>query len=159
MNKMIGYRALRGGDIGPKIGWHSKDNSYLYFRNIRVPKENFFTKYAEVSDAGEYKQVGDPRIAYGTMMFVRLTISTVIPKLYAQAIIMVSRYSFFRKQGIGLDKREITILEYQTQQEKVLPRIAEYYAITVAAHSSEVSATRTTGESKTMIFRYCRRPI
>jgi acyl-CoA oxidase len=66
------------------------------------------------------------------MMSVRLIITTVIPKLYAQAIIMATRYSFFRKQGTGLDKQEITILEYQTQQEKVLPRIAEYCAVTVA---------------------------
>jgi acyl-CoA oxidase len=43
---------IEGGDIGPKAGWNSKDNSFLFFRNVRVPKENFFTKYAEVSDAG-----------------------------------------------------------------------------------------------------------
>jgi acyl-CoA oxidase len=96
---------------------------------VRVPKDNLFTKYVDVSDAGQYKQVGDPRVAYGTMMFVRLTISTAYPKIYAQAIIIATRYSFFRQQGVGLNKQEINVLEYQTQQEKVLSRIAEYYAI------------------------------
>lgn len=37
---------VEGGDIGPKIGFHAKENGYLYFRNVRVPKNNLFTKYA-----------------------------------------------------------------------------------------------------------------
>ena len=58
------------------------------------------------------------------MMFIRELISNSAPKTYAQAIIIATRYSFFRKQGVGNDKKEMNILEYQTQQEKVLPRIA-----------------------------------
>jgi acyl-CoA oxidase len=99
---------------------------------VRVPKNNLFTKYVEVSDEGEYKRRGDARVGYGTMMFSRETISNALPKIYAQAIIIATRYSFFRKQGLGHDKQEISILEYQTQQEKILPRMAEYYAITLA---------------------------
>lgn len=87
-----------------------------------------------MSDSGEYKQVGDPRIGYGTMMFIRELLSCATPKVFAQAIIISTRYSFFRKQGVGHKKEESTILEYQLQQEKVLPRIAEYYAITVAGN-------------------------
>ena len=43
----------------------------MYMRNIRVPKFNLLTKYVEVSDSGDYKQVGDPRVGYGTMMYIR----------------------------------------------------------------------------------------
>ena len=107
---------IEGGDIGPKIGFHSKENGYCYFRNVRVPKNNLFTKYAEVSDKGELKQVGDPRVGYGTMMYIRELISNCCPKQYAQAIIIATRYSFFRKQGVGADKKEMNILGYQTQQ-------------------------------------------
>lgn len=123
---------IEGGDIGPKIGFHAKENGYMYLRNVRIPKSNLFTKYVEVSDCGEFKQIGDPRIAHGTMMFIRELISCSVPKLYAQAIIISTRYSFFRKQGVGHKKEESTILDYQLQQDKVLPRIAEYYAITLA---------------------------
>ena len=66
------------------------------------------------------------------MMSTREGMINQTPKGYASAIIISTRYSFFRKQGLGADKEEINILEYQTQQEKVLSRIAEYYAITVA---------------------------
>jgi acyl-CoA oxidase len=106
----------------------------MYLRHVRIPKSNLFTRYVEVSDSGEYKQVGDPRIGYGTMMFIRELITCAIPKYYAQAIIISTRYSFFRKQGLGEQKQEVTIMDYQTQQDKVLPRIAEYYAITFAGN-------------------------
>lgn len=88
----------------------------MYFRNIRVPKVNLFTKYVEVSDSGVLRQVGDVRVGYGTMMYIRELITNVCPKGYAQAIIVSTRYSFFRKQGLGFNKRETNILEYQTQQ-------------------------------------------
>jgi acyl-CoA oxidase len=96
----------------------------MYLRSVRVPKNNLFTKYVEVSDCGQLKQVGDSRVGYGTMMFIRELISCAIPKVYAQGIIIAARYSFFRKQGVGANKSENTVLTYQTQQDKVLPRIA-----------------------------------
>ena len=107
---------IEGGDIGPKIGFHTKDNGYLYFRNIRIPKNNLFTKYVQVTDQCQFKQVGDPRVGYGTMMFIRESISLLWPKVYASAIIISTRYSLFRKQGIGHNKQESNILQYQTQQ-------------------------------------------
>ena len=126
---------FEGGDIGPKIGYHSKDNGYMYMRNIRIPKGNLLTKYVEVSDDGDYKQIGDPRVGYGTMMYVREGISTITSKNYGLAIIMATRYSLFRKQGMGSNKAEMTIIDYQTQQEKIFPRIAEYCAL---ARGSEI---------------------
>jgi len=64
-------------------------------------------------------------------MYIRESITNGCPKVYAQAIIIGTRYSLFRRQGLGSDKQEMKILDYQTQQEKVLTRIAEYYAITI----------------------------
>ena len=112
------------GDIGPKIGYHSKDNGYMYLRNVRIPKVNLLTKYVEVSDDGDYKQVGDPRVGYGTMMYIREAIACISPKVLAQSLVIAGRYSLFRKQGMGSDKKERVILDYQTQQEKILPRLA-----------------------------------
>ena len=66
------------------------------------------------------------------MMFIRELISCVAPRVFAQALIIATRYSFFRTQGLNQEKEEIRILDYQTQQEKILPRIAEYYAMTIA---------------------------
>ena len=101
---------IEGGDIGPKIGFHAKENGYMYLRNIRIPKINLLTKYVEVSDDGVYNKIGDPRIGYGTMMHIRELISCVVSKVYGQTIIIGTRYSFFRKQGISHNKDEATVL-------------------------------------------------
>lgn len=77
----------------------------MFIRSVRVPKENLFTKYVEVNDSGEYKTVGDPRIGYGTMMFIREVISCQLPKIYSTVIIIGARYSFFRKQFMDENKQ------------------------------------------------------
>lgn len=40
------------GDIGPKVGYNVKDNGFIRFDNIRVPRENMLMRYAKVSKDG-----------------------------------------------------------------------------------------------------------
>ena len=40
----------------------------------------------------------------------------------------------FRKQFRNDKKEEVTVLDYQTQQEKIIPRIAEYYALIIGGN-------------------------
>ena len=40
------------GDIGPKFGYNSKDNGYMIFRNVRIPRTDMLRKYAEVDEQG-----------------------------------------------------------------------------------------------------------
>lgn len=65
------------------------------------------------------------------MMHIRELISCALPKMYALPIIIAVKYGLFRRQFRNGKKEEVTIMDYQTQQEKVLPRIAEYYAINI----------------------------
>lgn len=41
----------------------------------------------------------------------------------------------FRKQFRNAAKEEIKIMDYQLQQEKIIERVAEYYAITTAGNN------------------------
>ena len=50
------------------------------------------------------------------MMYIRESIAFVSPKVFAQALIIAGRYSLYRKQGLGADKKERAIIDYQTQQ-------------------------------------------
>lgn len=63
------------------------------------------------------------------MMIVRKLISTVWPKVYGQGISIATRYSFFRKQFRDDNKNEIPIINYQLQQLKLIPLIADFYAV------------------------------
>ena len=40
------------GDIGPKFGYDSKDNGYLRFKNVRIPRTNLFSRFFEVDREG-----------------------------------------------------------------------------------------------------------
>jgi hypothetical protein len=43
----------------------------MFFKNVRIPKNNLFNKYVDISKEGEFKIIGDPRVSYGTMMHIR----------------------------------------------------------------------------------------
>jgi acyl-CoA oxidase len=103
--------------------------------NIIIPKRNMLRRFISVSKKGEIKTKGDPKVSYATMMVIRQTISCIVPKVYGSAITIAARYSLFRKQFLDSDKMEIPIINYQTQKEKIITRIAEYYAITVGGNA------------------------
>lgn len=47
----VTMKALPGvevGDIGPKIGFASRDNGYLRINNVRIPRKNILGKYVQV---------------------------------------------------------------------------------------------------------------
>lgn len=93
------------GDIGPKIGFETKDNGYLLMKNIVIPKSNMLRRFISVSKQGEIKKKGDPKVSYATMMIIRQTISCHYPKIYSEAIIIGARYSLFRKQFLDALKK------------------------------------------------------
>lgn len=125
---------IDAGDIGPKIGFHSKDNGYLILKGVRIPRKNMLTRYISVTKDGKLKVKGDPKISYATMMDIRRHLSTNYPKIYSQGITIATRYSLFRRQFKDHTKQEIKIIDYQLQQDKILQRVAEYYAINVAGN-------------------------
>ena len=65
------------------------------------------------------------------MMDIRKMISYSVPKLYSCAITIATRYSFFRRQFKNAAKEEIKVIDYQLQQEKIIDRVAEYFALSV----------------------------
>jgi acyl-CoA oxidase len=40
------------GDIGPKIGYTTKDNGFLRMKNVRIPRENMLQKFTSVQADG-----------------------------------------------------------------------------------------------------------
>lgn len=113
MNPLPGVEV---GDIGPKIGFTSKDNGYLILNKVRVPRSNMLTRFISVNREGKLETKGDPKVSYATMMEIRRFISCSYPKIYASAITIATRYSIFRKQFKNSAKEEIKIMDYQLQQ-------------------------------------------
>lgn len=122
------YPGLEVGDIGPKLGFNTKDNGYLIMKNYRIPRENMLMKYHKVSKDGTYSVTGSEKITYATMLLIRSTIPYLTVAKSSKAVTILTRYSLYRKQFKDNKGAEIPILDYQLQQEKIFPRIAEVFA-------------------------------
>ncbi|XP_029899458.1 peroxisomal acyl-coenzyme A oxidase 2 isoform X2 [Aquila chrysaetos chrysaetos] len=121
---------ITAGDIGPKMNFEHIDNGYLMLQNVRVPRENMLSKFCEVQPDGTYVRRGSQKINYFTMTTVRISLisdEVVIPLMKACTIAI--RYSVVRRQSkLKPREQEAKILDYQTQQEKLLPQLAAAYA-------------------------------
>ena len=122
------------GDIGPKFGFQTKDNGFLRLHNVRIPRENMLMKYAKVTKDGEFKVVGNEKALYGIMMFVRLVITGYSHRWLSHGLTVALRYSLVRTQFKGDNKQEIKILDYQLQQEKLFPVLAEHMSMVFTSH-------------------------
>ncbi|PKU37735.1 peroxisomal acyl-coenzyme a oxidase 2 [Limosa lapponica baueri] len=118
------------GDIGPKMNFEHIDNGYLMLQSVRVPRENMLNKFCEVQPDGTYVRRGSQKINYFTMTSVRISLISgeAIPSLMKACTIAI-RYSAVRRQSkLKPGEQEAKILDYQTQQEKLLPQLAAAYA-------------------------------
>ncbi|XP_060622449.2 peroxisomal acyl-coenzyme A oxidase 2 [Anolis sagrei] len=118
------------GDIGPKMNFENVDNGFLVLKNVRVPRENMLARFSQVLPDGQYKKQGTDKINYLTMIVVRVFIlrKEVITTLMKACTIAI-RYSAVRRQSeLKPGDPEAKILDYQTQQQKLLPQLATAYA-------------------------------
>ncbi|XP_075039397.1 peroxisomal acyl-coenzyme A oxidase 2 [Mixophyes fleayi] len=132
------HSALPGitvGDIGPKMSFENVDNGFLMMRNIRIPKENMLSRYSEVLPDGSYVKRGSDKMNYFTMVYVRVSIlrGEVLEALLKACTISI-RYSAVRRQSeLKPGDKEPKILDYQTQQQKLLPLLATCFAMVFTA--------------------------
>lgn len=128
-------KGVRVGDIGPKFGFNSSDNGFLLFDNYRIPRQHMLMRYSKVEPDGTYIAPKHSKLGYGTMVFVRsIMIKDQATQLAAAACIAV-RYSAIRRQGeIKPGSGEVQILDYQTQQFRLLPQLARAFAFMFAAY-------------------------
>lgn len=117
------------GDIGPKFGYNTKDNGYLRFNNVKVPRDNMLARYTKVNKNGEFVRTGNEKIGYATMMSIRRIVITASPLFLAQILTIGVRYSLVRTQFKNEQGFESKILDYQLQQDKLTPLIADTYAM------------------------------
>ena len=86
------------GDLGPKLGYHSKDNGWLSFDNVRVPRSHLLQRFLAVDRDGAVAVQGDPRVLYATMMLIRSSILSNTKYYLSRALTIAIRYSVVRRQ-------------------------------------------------------------
>ena len=148
-------KALEGvevGDVGPKYGYNSKDNGYMCLTNYRIPRKYMLMKYTKVSKSGVYEKRGNEKISYATMLIIRSAIPLGCHYGLSKACVIAVRYSIYRSQFKDSQGKEVPILNYQLQQEKVFPRIAESFALMFGSYAMRDLARKIFEDAKKNTF-------
>ena len=125
-----------GEDDGLKGGLNGIDNGRLHFTNVRVPRTNLLNRYGDVDENGVYTSpIASPGRRFftmlGTLVQGRVSLdgaATVASKL---ALTIAIRYGSERRQFDGADG-EVVLMDYQRHQRRLLPRLAQTYAMSFA---------------------------
>ncbi|KAF9228217.1 acyl-CoA oxidase [Gyrodon lividus] len=121
---------ITAGDIGPKAGGGAAalDNGYARFDHVRIPRKNMFSKFAQVTEDGQYAKPLNPKHSFEGMMYIRASMVATAGWTLARAITIVIRYTTVRRQGgtdaNGLERQVIT---YPSTYYRLLPILSRSY--------------------------------
>ena len=126
---------IQSGDLGAKITYNAKDNGWLSFDNVRIPRKNMLMKFAKVDREGNFSVEGDLRVLYAIMLFTRINIHDSCSMFLSQSLTIAARYAAVRRQFSTQEgtKKERRLLDYQTHQYKLLPALSSSFAFFCAS--------------------------
>jgi len=126
-----------GEDDGIKGGLNGIDNGRLHFTHVRIPRTNLLNRYGDVDESGVYTSpIDSPGRRFFTMLGtlvqgrVSLDGSAVVASKLALTIAIT--YATQRRQFTAASDEEVVLLDYQRHQRRLLPRLAETYAMSFA---------------------------
>lgn len=129
---------IGGEDDGLKGGLNGIDNGRLHFSGVRIPRTDLLNRYGDVAEDGTYSSpIASPGRRFftmlGTLVQGRVSLdgaSVVASKL---ALTIAVRYAGERRQfTAGAEADEVVLLDYQRHQRRLLPRLAQTYAMSFA---------------------------
>lgn len=120
-------------DCGPKVGLNGVDNGALRFRSVRIPRENLLNRFGDVSRDGKYTSslpTINKRFAatLGELVGGRVSLAYCSVSVLKVAGTIAIRYALLRQQFGPPKQPEISILDYQSQQHKLMPMLVSTYA-------------------------------
>jgi acyl-CoA oxidase len=135
---------IRIEDDGLKGGLNGVDNGMIWFDHVRVPREALLNRYGDVSADGVYSspiENSNKRFftMLGTLVQGRVCVSAASVSASKSALTIAIRHSLRRRQfGPTDDAPEVPIMQYRTQQRRLLPLLARTYAL----HFAQQELTR-----------------
>jgi acyl-CoA oxidase len=129
---------IGGEDDGYKGGLNGIDNGRLHFTNVRVPRTNLLDRYGSVSEEGVYSSPIESRgrrffTILGTLVQGRVSLVGASSVASQLGITIAIRYGLERRQfPIPGSNTEQVVMDYQTHQRRLIPRLANSYAMVFA---------------------------
>ncbi len=125
-------------DCDYKGGLPGVDNGRIMFDQVRVPRENLLNKFADVAPDGTYTSpIENPNRRFftmlGTLVRGRVTVGGSAAQAARVALDIAVRYALQRRQfDAPGENREVLIMDYLVHQRRLLPFLAQSYALQFA---------------------------
>jgi acyl-CoA oxidase len=147
-------------DMGSKIGLNGVDNATLKFNNVRIPRVNMLNKYCDVNEKGEFvtdikgihqrffkvtERLLSGRLCIASMSFGAAKAISYITIRYAQQRLAVSENG----------KSETPIMEYQLQQNALVPLISRMIALNMLHNFSKTVFKNPKGYENELLSICC----
>lgn len=121
-------------DCGYKVGLNGVDNGAIRFTHLRVPRENLLDRFATVDRSGRYSSPvpsAAKRFAatLGELTGGRVGLTCASVGVLKGAVTIAVRYSAQRQQFGPPDGAEVAVLDYPTQQLKLMPMLSTTYVL------------------------------
>jgi acyl-CoA oxidase len=122
-------------DDGPKVGLNGVDNGRISFDHVRVPRDALLDRFGKVGEDGVYSSpIEKPTKRFfsmlGTLVQGRISISAGSLSAAKTALTIAVRHNLRRRQfAVPGSDGEILLLDYRTQQRRLLPALARVYAL------------------------------
>lgn len=121
-------------DCGRKMGLNGVDNGVIYFNHTVVPVENMLDRFASVSAEGKFESpiASDNRRFFtmlGTLVGGRIGIPRSGNAASKSGLTIAIRYGDKRRQFGPEGGSEVPILNYRTHQRRLMPMLANTYAL------------------------------
>jgi acyl-CoA oxidase len=124
-------------DCGPKMGLNGVDNGRIWFDQVRIPRENLLDRFASVDALGNYTSpIASSSKRFftmlGTLVGGRVSVGGMALSASKSALAIAIRYGATRRQFGPADGREVTLLTFRTHQRRLMPLLADSYALSFA---------------------------
>jgi acyl-CoA oxidase len=125
-------------DNGLKMGLNGVDNGRIWFNRVKVPRTELLDRFAKVTGDGRYSSEIQNQAArffamIGTLVTGRMSMASSANNAAKSALTIAIRYGARRRQfGPHNSRRETLLLDYPAHQRRLLPLLANVYALDFA---------------------------
>lgn len=145
---------VRIEDNGEKMGLNGVDNGRIWFEHVRIPRTSLLNRFADVTPEGQYESpiAGEAKRFFtmiGTLVAGRIGIAASGLSAAKSGLTIAIRYAAQRRQFGTPGQPERRLMDYQTHQRRLMPLLANAYALDFAIkYLMERYTERTEADSR-----------
>ncbi len=139
---------VRLEDNGEKLGLNGVDNGRIWFDHMRVPRVEMLDRFAQVATDGSYAStIKNPAARFfttlGTLVGGRVSVGHSGLSIAKSGLAIAVRYGARRRQfGPAENQPETILLDYPAHQRRLMPLLANAYALDFAfKHLTQLALT------------------